>query len=75
VVGGNGNRIDGNQASGSGAAFTINGSNNVIMHNTARSGGINEFVINGSANSYGTIFDVHNGGAMTTNEPLCNLVY
>jgi len=76
VVDGNGNRIDGNQANGLSVAFTINGSNNVIMHNTARSNdGINEFTINGSANSYGTVFDVHNGGAMTTNKPLCNLVY
>jgi len=77
VVSGTSNRIEANNGScvAPGAAYVLNGTHNLIIANSARDNGNNQYVLNASPNSYGTITNVSSGGVITTSDPRANLVY
>jgi hypothetical protein len=77
-ISGSGNRVDGNNGSavGGNGAFDITGSNNLIIRNSARANGNNQYPISGSANTIGTVIDVHTtGGTIANHEAWANFVY
>jgi hypothetical protein len=77
VVSGSANRIESNNGSCpvNGQAYIINGTHNLIIGNSARDNGINQFSIVGAANSFGAIVNVSAGGTIGTSDPRANLVY